>query len=250
VLDKLFDLFGTHVYCNRSDNRGAAEDWFRRHLDSKIHPKINALATHDNFRNLLVGDGVEIDGVFHPSLERLIAQATAADVLPRFAPQFLSLVHGDLTFQNIMAGPRNETRVIDMEAQDSLEAIELDLGKLYQSTHSQYEHWWRSRTPLCTRVSPTSIKLNFQPAPPDAELLDALRQRWAHILGCPYDVVDLKGTFYLGLHLIRMVPFRMQTSIDHALYALATGLQQLNASICCVSSRSARYGTGAVRAAA
>ena len=99
-------------------------------------------------------------------------------------------------------------------------------------------------------MSPTSLKLNFQPAPPNADLLNALRGRWAHILGCPYDVVDLKGSFYLGLHLIRMVPFRMQTSADHALYALATGLQHLSAAISSVSPRAVRHEAAAVRVAA
>jgi fructosamine-3-kinase len=237
ALDRLFDMFGTHIYCNRSHNRGAAEDWFLRHLDSKIRPKIASLAAHDRMRPLLTGDGVEIDGVFHPSLERLIARATETDVLAKLTPQFLSLVHGDLTFQNIMTRADGDIKVIDMEAQDGLEAIELDLGKIFQSTHNQYEIWSQVRTPLCESSSPTSLTLNFHPAAPDADLLDALRTRWANILGCPDDVVDMKGGFYLGLHLVRMVPFRLQTSVGHALYALATGLQQIDAAITCAMPR-------------
>ncbi len=238
ALDRLFDQFGTHIYCHRTHNRGAAEDWFLRHLDGKIRPKIRALSANDCLRPLLVGEGAEIDGVFYPSLERLLARTSESDVLSKFVPQFLSPVHGDLTFQNILAHDNGDTKVIDMEAQDGLEAIELDLGKLFQSTHSQYENWWRSRTPLCESPSSGSIKLNFHPALPDPALLDAVRGRWMKILGGSRDAIDIKGNFYLGLHLIRMVPFRMKTSLDHALYALATGVVRMNDAIENTASKS------------
>jgi hypothetical protein len=231
ALDQLFDRFDTHLYCHRSGNSGATEDWFLRHLQCKIDPKIEALATHERFRPLLVGDGVEIDGTSYPSLERVLAKIRSKDVLPKLLPQFLSLVHGDLTFQNVMTRDDGDTKVIDMEAQDSLEAIELDLGKIFQSIHSQYETWSHAREPLCNGSSPTNITLKFKPASPDSSLLDAVRRRWGTILGCPEDVVELKGGFYLGLHLVRMVPFRMKTSVDHALYALATGLMWLDNSV-------------------
>ncbi len=250
ALDRLFDRFGARIYCHRSTDRGAAEDWLLRHLDSKIHPKIAALAVHDRLRPLLAGEGVEIDGVFHPSLEKLLARIVENDVLAKFAPQFLTLVHGDLTFQNIMTRADGDTRVIDMEAQDSLEAIELDLGKIFQSTHNQYEKWWRSCTSLCGSASPTSLRLNFHPASPDSMLLDALRRRWGKILGCSADAVDIKGGFYLGLHLVRMVPFRMKMSMDHALYALATALRSLNAAIEQAAPRVARRSARRMRVAA
>lgn len=229
ALDRLFDRFDSHLYCNRSRNAGAAEDWFQRHLAAKIFPKMAALNGHDRLRPLLTGEGARIDGVFYPSLERQLARLQEPDILAKFTPQFLSLVHGDLTFQNVMVRADGDTRVIDMEAQDSLEAIELDLGKIFQSIHSQYESWSQIREPLCEGAA--NLNLNFHAAPPDAELLDAVRRRWSAILGCSQDAVDMKGGFYLGLHLVRMVPFRMKTSMDHAVYALATALVQLDTAI-------------------
>ena len=158
---------------------------FLRHLQCKIDPKIEALATHERFRPLLIGDGVEIDGAAYPSLERVLAKIRSKDVLPKLLPQFLSLVHGDLTFQNVMTREDGDTKVIDMEAQDSLEAIELDLGKIFQSTHSQYETWSHAAGPLCNGSSPTNITLKFKPETPDSALLDAVRRRWSTILGLP-----------------------------------------------------------------
>jgi hypothetical protein len=138
-----------------------------------------------------------------------------------------------------------------MEAPDSLEAIELDLGKLFQSTHSQYETWWQRSGALCEGPAPSDIKLNFAPAPPDRELLDAVSRRWSKILGCSQDAVDLKGRFYLGLHLVRMVPFRLQTSMDHAVYALSSALVWLNDSVEAAARKPvSRRGVRRIRAAA
>jgi hypothetical protein len=35
----------------------------------------------------------------------------------------------------------------------------------------------------------------------------------------------VKGWFYMGLHLLRMVPFRLKVSEEQALYALANGIR-------------------------
>jgi hypothetical protein len=229
ALDRLFDRFDQHLYCHRS-SAAATQDWFLRHLDVKIAPKIEALSAHETLKPLLKGDGIEIDGGFHPSLERTLARIRDPRTLPHILPRFLSLVHGDLTFQNVMTRDDGDTKVIDMEAQDNLEAIELDLGKIYQSTHSQYESWSNSNGLLC-ESAPGRIRLNYRPGAPDGDLVDAIRTRWSKILECSQDAVESRAGFYLGLHLVRMVPFRMKMSMDHALYALSTGLVWLNRSL-------------------
>jgi hypothetical protein len=65
----------------------------------------------------------------------------------------------------------------------------------------------------------------YQAPPPDPELLDICVQAWAQILSAPEDQVRVKGWFYMGLHLLRMVPFRLKVSEEQALYALASGVR-------------------------
>lgn len=231
ALDNLFDRFGSHLYSQRSTNDGAAEDWFQRYTSMKIAPKLDTLSGHECLRPLLRGDGATIDGTFRPSLERLLERMRGDKALAKLKPRFLSLVHGDLTFQNIMTRDGGGTRVIDMEAGDSLEAIELDLGKLYQSTHSQYETWSKSRAPLCNGPSPSEITLKFKPSMPDTGIVSAICGRWSDILDVSEDEVEARAGLHLGFHLVRMVPFRMKTSMDQALYALATALVWLDNSL-------------------
>jgi hypothetical protein len=251
ALDQLLDRFDAHLYSQKNRSEGASQDWFLRHLESKIVPKLTALSGHPRLRPLLTGEGARIDGVWCPSLERLLAQLQGAKVLAKFTPRFLSLVHGDLTFQNIMVRGDGAVRVIDMEAQDGLEAPELDLGKLFQSIDNQYESWSRLGAPVRAGASPGEIILNFKPPTPDAALREMVLQRWAAILGCSRDAAEIKAGFYLGLHLIRMVPFRLRAGMDQAVYALATGILQIDAAISRAAPRqAARQGRRRIRAVA
>jgi hypothetical protein len=171
-----------------------------------------------------------------------MAKVRRPEILAKFAPQFLSLVHGDLTFQNVMLGPdlmKDGVKLIDMEAQDGLEAPELDLGKMFQSLVSQYEDWSHRPSPLCL-PAPGGFTLAFSPSPPDRQACARVTRRWSQTLGCSEEAVALKGRFYLGLHLVRMVPFRLRQSTDQAAYALATALVQLNRAVEQAASASAR----------
>ncbi len=225
ALELLFDRLERHLYSHRNDDAGARA-WLLRHFETKIEPRIEALSAHAALRPFLRGDGPVIDGVPHPSLESIMTTVRRPELLAKFVPQFLSLVHGDLTFQNVMLGP-DSVKLIDMEAQDGLEAPELDLGKMFQSVFSQYETWSRSSTPLCEAAN-GGVTLNFSPTTADMTLFEIMTRRWSRILECSAGDVALKGRFYLGLHLVRMVPFRLKQSTDQAVYALATALVQLN----------------------
>lgn len=229
-IEQLLDRFDAHLYCRRSRNPGVAEDWLSRHFEAKITTKIAALRGNARLAPLLVGEGAAIDGVWHPSLEKLLADLRDSDTLQHFVPQFLSLVHGDLTFQNMLLSPDGALKVIDMEAQDGLEAVELDMGKIFQSTHSGYDHWSRLSVNLCDQTA-DGVRLLHTPAAPDETVFAPVRRRWSAILGCSEDAVVMKGGFYLGLHLARMVPFRLRQSEDQAVYALANALVHLNRAV-------------------
>jgi aminoglycoside phosphotransferase (APT) family kinase protein len=238
AMEQLFDKLERHLYGHRNADPGIARAWLLRHLEAKIDSKIEGMAAHPALRPFVTGDGAVIDGVAHPSLAQLMAKVRRPDVLVKFVPEFLSLVHGDMTFQNVMLG-RDGVKLIDMEAQDGLEAPELDLGKMFQSVFSQYETWSRWTESLCA-PSDGGVALDFVAAEPDEAFVAGMAQRWSRILGRSPEEVMLKGRFYLGLHLVRMVPFRMKQSADQATYALATALVQLDLALEQATSETAR----------
>ena len=52
--------------------------------------------------------------------------------------------------------------------------------------------------------------------------MDCCLDAWANVLDEDRETVNALGHFYMPLHLIRMVPFRMKVSEDQALYAIST----------------------------
>ena len=232
ALGHLFETFDRAIYGHRNSTPGIGEAWFERHIEDKIYGKMDALALNATLRPLLIGPGVTMDGIVVPSLETLMFEAGQPAVRAVLAPTFLAAAHGDLTFQNIMVGSTPDSvRVIDMESSGALEAIELDLGKIFQSVFSQYDEWHLRRDALVERTTDGALSLRFVPRAPDAALLAQIVTSWSGLLLCSPDMVMVRGSFYLGLHLIRMVPFRLKDGEDQALYALATGLQWIARSL-------------------
>jgi len=65
-------------------------------------------------------------------------------------------------------------------------------------------------------------------ATPQRRLQEICVEEWARILGTSEAHVTVKGQFYMGLHLLRMVPFRLKVSEEQALYALANGVRWIS----------------------
>ena len=68
-------------------------------------------------------------------------------------------------------------------------------------------------------------------AEPHADALAICVEEWARILEISEDHVRIKGQFFMGLHLLRMVPFRLKVSEEQALYALANGVRWISRAI-------------------
>ncbi|MEK6237002.1 MAG: hypothetical protein N2C14_20025, partial [Planctomycetales bacterium] len=149
--------------------------------------------------------------------------ASAALAGKALAPTWLATVHGDLTFENILYLD-GDVRVIDMDGADFLDAAELDLGKMFQSLLGRYEEWAHRDGAVC-EVHEGDRFEPFRVSSPDEELLRCCLGHWARVFQCSADQVRLKGKFYMGLHFIRMVPFRMRVSEEQALCALVMAIQ-------------------------
>jgi hypothetical protein len=224
ALRGLLGVLGERVYAGGSRLGRSGTDWLESHLASKIYARLDAVIAHPRLAPLVGAREVAIDGVAYPGLRHLLARVSSPAVIDKLAPGAFCTVHGDLTFENVLyAG--GDVRLIDMDGADFVDAPELDLGKLFQSIVAQYEDWAHSDRALFDHAHGAELTCRYQAGPPDPELLATCVEAWARILGAPDDQVRVKGWFYMGLHLLRMVPFRLKVSEDQALYALANGVR-------------------------
>jgi hypothetical protein len=230
ALRSLLGVLGERVYAGGSRMGRSGTDWLESHLASKIYARLDAVLAHSQLAPLVSSREIVVDQVAYPGLRELLSRVSSPDVIGKLAPTSFCTVHGDLTFENVLyAG--GDVRLIDMDGADFIDAPELDLGKLFQSIVAHYEDWAHSDLALFDSVHGAELAFRYQAEPPDAKLLDICVQAWAQILSASEDQVRIKGWFYMGLHLLRMVPFRLKVSEDQALYALANGVRWMSRAI-------------------
>lgn len=224
ALRTLLGVLGERVYAGGSRLGRSGTDWLESHLASKIYARLDAVLAHPRLAPLVSSREIAIDQVAYPGLRELLSRVSSPAVIARLAPSSFCTVHGDLTFENVLyAG--GDVRLIDMDGADFIDAPELDLGKLFQSIVAHYEDWAHSDRALFDSVHGAELACHYQIEAPDPELLATCVQAWARILSATDDHVQVKGWFYMGLHLLRMVPFRLKVSEEQALFALANGVR-------------------------
>ena len=201
-------------------------DWLEYHLDFKIYEKFGSLSDNAKLSHIINSPLLVIDG------EEVVGTRHAIDKIKNlhydfFSPKFLSPVHGDLTFENIMYNG-SDVRIIDTDGGEYLDSPMLDFGKMLQSIISQYEKWSSVEEDIVD-FGYGNISLNdSRLISPADSILEGCLDMWSGILDEDIQKVTALGYFYMSLHLVRMVPFRMKVSEDQALYAMSTATKHLN----------------------
>ena len=137
------------------------------------------------------------------------------------------MIHGDLTYENIMFKD-SEIKIIDMDGSRIFDAKEFDLGKLSQSILSNYNNWKKSNN-LIHGITDNGFNCENK----FFKLIDnhktkSLFSVWGDILNKDIETVKRKAIFYMSTYFIRFVPFRMQESRDHGIFALLMAIVWLS----------------------
>ena len=227
ALKQLLGILGERVYGNGSRMGRSGVDWLEAHLANKIYARLDTMLAHPRLEPLVTAREITIDHVAYPGLRELLSRVSQPEMITKLAPNSFCTVHGDLTFENVLYS-NGDVRLIDMDGADYIDAPELDLGKLFQSIVARYEEWAHSDMSLFESAHGNTAVCHYKPDAPDPELFASCIEEWARILSISREQVLLKGWFYMGLHLLRMVPFRLKVSEEQALYALANGVRWIS----------------------
>ena len=224
ALGRLLGVFEERVYGVKTSTNSSGADWLSGHCARKIFPKLEAVQSHPVLGRLVNGGELCIDGRTYPCLNDLLSAVLERHATKALAPKWLSAVHGDLTFENVLYRS-GDVRVIDMDGGDFLDAPELDMGKLFQSLVGRYEEWAHADAKLCEQLEDGQLVLKPILQRPDETVQRLCLAHWSRILGCADDQAFHKGLFYMGLHLIRMIPFRLRVSEEQAFFTMALAIK-------------------------
>jgi len=228
VLSDVLKTLNDNVYSFSKKINGP--EWMEQFLNEKIYAKF------DNFKL----QGQEFDVIieskeFFINKQKYVGLRQLLKMLPmsELYPNSISVVHGDLTYENIMYNPDDlSAKLIDMDGSRLFDAKELDLGKLSQSIYARYNLWKNMDSNQL--VSNFNIKEKSFDANAsffdisEAVMPSNLIQYWQPILMQSEDIIRKKIYFYMSTYFIRFVPFRMQIDKDHGVFALLMATVWLN----------------------
>ena len=212
----VFSIFATlhvYVYCyQRKISINKREDWLKTFLSTKVYPKFQCVP--EKYNHFIFGN-VIINNVGYPSIDEYLTKIEHH--LFKLAPEVECPIHGDFTLENIMYNPMyNEFKLIDNEGSRYYDAIEMDLGKLFQSMVCEYSIWKDSCEDVLTIVDDSSFVIHER-------FLDIASKKPTTILrmfGEDTDAWFLKGIFYMTTYFIRMIPFMLNKSPKHFMFTL------------------------------
>lgn len=222
---KLSEILEKDIYVMKKKNNDS--NWIKDYLKKKIKLNFYESLT-ENIRKFINLEYVIINGKKYRGLKSLI-NIIFDEKLNYFNPKFLAPIHGDLTYENIMINTQNnEIKLIDIDGGDFIDAIELDLGKLFQSYLSKYEIWSNDdpiiKLNLKNNIINTKKYYNIN-IDTDLEIF----KNWINILNLKnYEELLKIGIFYMILHLFRMIPFRFKVSEEQTIYTFKEIIFWLN----------------------
>ncbi len=209
----------THLHTN------GGSDWFKKHLNVKIYPKTRSLIEEPGLMEIIGPRQLHVNGTCYLGLNGLVKQIVSGRKLYQLTPRSLSLVHGDLTGENILCSG-DDIRLIDMDGGGETEPGELDLGKLFQSLIARYETWSGMTEKL---VQPSNNGFRVEDIGGcRLPVVERLVREWAALSGGDPVETYRRGLFFMSLHLIRMAPFRLRVSVDQARFALISAVRWLS----------------------
>ena len=148
-----------------------------------------------------------------------------------YNPKYLSVIHGDLTFENIMF-LADDIKLIDPDGSDFIDAIELDLGKLLQSYLSNYETWSNSSysDKLIKKIDISNKLLDTYEYKNNVNI--DFYKIWSIILNDQdINIIIKRGIFYMCIHLLRMIPYRYKINLNSTIYCIKECIVWLNSII-------------------
>ena len=223
VVTRITKDLSESIYCYKKPIANPRQ-WLDILMTTKVYPRICDMSLP--FAN----DAIDINGIYHEPISALFANLE--QYYDKFAPEFESPIHGDLTLENIMYDDDiDDYKLIDNDGSRYFDAPELDLGKLFQSLVAKYALWKDDcgnyihiSTTQHIRTLKTLYSFELDEVFVDVEMhMDEVRQ----IIECYYNLcveerdthaLFTKALFYTCTHLVRMIPYVSRVSKGHLMF--------------------------------
>ena len=195
--------------------------WINTYLEIKVYPKFKILLNLDNrIDYLLTNNTITINNKIYKSAKYVLENSK--DIINNFSPYYECNIHGDLSLENILYNKDTESfKLIDNSGSRYLDAIEMDIAKLFQSIICNFSLWDNDIDKFDISSNGNyNIDTKYIIETCDSNIYSWLQLYINNENNEDIHFVYKKGLFYMATYFIRMVPFMFEKSVNHAVFIL------------------------------
>ncbi len=143
LLKTLMDFMFSKVY-SRSVRKGGATWVYKLHIQRIENRLMTTIERSNVFRDIINAEHITINGRHFQNIPAIIGCIkTRRELIEVLAPPFISMIHGDLHFQNVLVDleGKSKSNFILMDPKGEVGGSDpfYDLGKLWHSFHGLYD---------------------------------------------------------------------------------------------------------------
>lgn len=212
LLKEVLDKLGDTIYRKSIGeiNPGIVNEY----IEKKYFANLKKVKECKKFKTFLDYDEIYINGTKYKNLKFYEKYLTKDNLGEIFKNDTLSVVHGDLTIENIVAtrdeAGKTDYYIIDPNTGNILDSPMLDYGKLLQSIHGGYEFLMAVKS-----VSVNKNNINFVFTKSFA--YDYLHSKFNEYLGLKYGREVVRSIYFHEIiHYLRLLPYKIDKNIETA----------------------------------
>lgn len=140
ILKKILTFLFDEVYTFRNESDEEINKKLDFYINTKIISKIEGVSEKNpTLKKLIHQDHLQINNVQYKNINILLKELESLKpTIVRNSKKMVTNMHGDVTVENILCHNSNFL-LLDPNDENSFNSVLVDIGKIYQSLHSNYE---------------------------------------------------------------------------------------------------------------
>ncbi|MCQ1528599.1 hypothetical protein [Lutispora saccharofermentans] len=223
-LERLLDWMFKKIYSRRIGK--APKNWvYIKHIARVNQRLIEACQKSLTIAKMIKSDYIVLNGTKYRNIPELFLKITKRpSLIDALTPEALSMVHGDLHFQNILIEPGNNQEFLLADPRGEIEGSDIyyDMGKLWHSFNGKYDFLhtdqfvvdlkWREDTDILEANLELTNKSAMLTYDEICKRMEELLTRYEYIKNDPY--WHMKTLFAEVSHFSSVMPFHIKGNGD------------------------------------
>jgi hypothetical protein len=211
LVSSFFQSLHNKFHHYNSDHFGTSA--YEYYLNEKVLKKVQACQlTLENHSELWDSEFISVNGKSYNNFKKIwsrLHEQSTRQLIRSFNNGAIESIHGDLTAENILISNENAI-FLDPNQENYISTIGVEVSKLFQSLHSNYEHLGNCHF----EFDRSSLNYNFILSPRRKRTCEAILNRLIKDFSLSHEEV----IFHEAIHFARMLPYKVGNAQRFPIY--------------------------------